>query len=185
MKYAIGPRKELAMRTIFNILGPMTNPAGVKRMLVGVFDGELCRPMAEVLGRLGAEHVMVVHSDDGLDEISTAANTRVAEFRDGALNEFVIDPADYGLRVEDLSGLEVEDAEASLALICSALNGVNDARSAKAAGIIALNAGAAIHVAGLCESIAEGVEKARAVIADGSAWRRLRKLSNLTNGFVE
>jgi anthranilate phosphoribosyltransferase len=183
MKYAIGPRKELAMRTIFNILGPMTNPAGVGRMLIGVYDRSLCRPMAEVLGRLGAEHAMVIHSDDGLDEISIAAPTFVAEFKDGQTNEYLIGPEDFGLPVQTLDGLDVEDAEASLTLICSALNGVSDERSAKAANIIALNAGAGLYVAGVCDSIAEGVSKAQSVITDGSAWRRLQKLAALSSSF--
>jgi anthranilate phosphoribosyltransferase len=185
MKHAIGPRKELAMRTIFNILGPMTNPAGVKRMLIGVFDGGLCRPVAEVLGRLGAEHVMVVHSGEGLDEISIAAETRVAELHRGEISEYAIKPEDYGIEDGSLEGLGVEDAEASLALICSALNGVSDERSERAASMVALNAGAAIYVAGLCRSIEEGVGLARKVIADGSAWKRLRQLATLTNSFVD
>ena len=184
MKYAAGPRKELSMRTIFNILGPMTNPAGVKRMLIGVYDRSLCRPMAEVLGRLGAKHAMVVHSDDGLDEISIAAPTFVAEFREGQVREYKLDPSDFDLRAQDLDGLEVEDVEASLALICSALNGVSDKRSAKAASMVALNAGAAIYVSGVCDSIRDGVDRAHEVIADGSAWRRLQKLAALTNSFV-
>jgi len=184
MKYAIGPRRELAMRTIFNILGPMTNPAGVKRLLVGVFDKDLCRPVAEVLGRLGAEHALVVHSADGLDEISIATTTHAAEFRDGELREFEIDPRELGLELLTLDGLEVEDARESLALICSALNGVADERAQRAAQLIALNAGAAIHVAGLADTIEEGVGRAEAVIADGSAWRKLQDLAALTSTFV-
>jgi anthranilate phosphoribosyltransferase len=185
MKYAIGPRKELAMRTIFNILGPMTNPAGVKRMLIGVFARELCQPMAKVLGRLGAKHAMVVHSDDGLDEISIAAPTFVAEFKDGQVSEYEISPQDFGIETQNLEGLGVEDSEGSLALICSALNGVDDERSEKAALMIAVNAGAALYVAGVCSSLAEGFEKAQTVIADGSAWDRLKQLSLLTSTFVE
>ncbi len=183
MKYAIGPRKDLAMRTIFNILGPMTNPAGVKRMLIGVFDRSLCRPMAEVLGRLGAEHAMVIHSEDGLDEISIAAPTFVAEFKHRHINEYQISPEEFGIHAQDLDGLTVEDAEGSLALICSALNGVSDKRSAKAALMVALNAGAALYVAGVCNSIEDGISRAQLVIADGSAWRLLNKLADLTNSF--
>lgn len=97
MRHAIGPRKSLGLRTIFNILGPMTNPAGVKRMLIGVYSAALCAPMAEVLGRLGAEHAMVVSADDGLDEISIAAPTSVAEYRDGEIAEYVIDAPDFGI----------------------------------------------------------------------------------------
>jgi len=183
MKYAIGPRRELAMRTIFNILGPMTNPAGVKRMLIGVYNASLCRPVAEVLGRLGAEHVMVVHSDDGLDEISIAAATQVTELKNGEISEYHITPQDFTLPLEDLRGLEVADAEASLALIRSALTGAADDRSRKAASMIALNAGAAIYVAGLCDSVAAGIERAQKVIANGSAWKRLEQLAALSSSF--
>jgi anthranilate phosphoribosyltransferase len=183
MKYAIGPRKELAMRTIFNILGPMTNPAGVKRMLIGVFDRSLCRPMAEVLGRLGAEHALVIHSDDGLDEISIAAPTHVAEFRNGEVTEYEISPEDFGVATSNLDGLEVADAKASLTLICAALNGVDAERSEQAADIIALNAGAGLYVAGVCDSIADGVEKAREVINDGSAWKRLKQLAAMSSSY--
>jgi anthranilate phosphoribosyltransferase len=185
MKYAIGPRKELAMRTIFNILGPMTNPAGVRRLLIGVFDGSLCRPVAEVLGRLGAEHVMVVHSADGLDEISIAARTQVVELKNGAISEYHINPEDFGMQGQSLDGLGVEDAEASLALISSALNGVADERSNRAASMVALNAAAAIYVAGLSDSIQAGFGMAQEVIDDGSAWKRLRQLAVLTSSFVE
>lgn len=184
MKYAIGPRKELGMRTIFNILGPMTNPAGVRRMLIGVYDAALCRPVAEVLGRLGAEHVLVVHSDDGLDEISIAAHTQVVEFKSGVLTQYYIQPSDFDMSEESLAGLEVEDAAVSLTLIGSALNGVKDARAEKAAKIIALNAGAAIYVAGLAASIAEGVEIAQKTIASGTAWQKLQQLAMLTSRFV-
>lgn len=183
MKHAIGPRRELAMRTIFNILGPMTNPAGVTRLLVGVYDQALCRPVAEVLGRLGAEHVMVVHSEDGLDEISLAAPTRVAELKAGEIQEFSITPDDFGIEPQTLEGLEVEDAEGSLALIRAALTGAGDERAARAAALIALNAGAAIYVAGLADSIAEGVAKAREIIASGAAWQRLEQLAELTQSF--
>lgn len=184
MKYAIGPRKELAMRTIFNILGPMTNPAGVKRMLIGVFDKSLCRPMAEVLGRLGAEHAMVIHSEDGLDEISIAAPTFVAEFTDGQIAEYTISPEDFGMPLQSLDGLEVADAEGSLALICSALNGVSDERSERAASIVALNAGAALYIAQVSDSIANGISLAQQAIKSGSAWRRLNQLATLTNSFI-
>ncbi|HBI78320.1 MAG TPA: anthranilate phosphoribosyltransferase, partial [Marinobacter adhaerens] len=110
MKHAIGPRKELGCRTIFNILGPMTNPAGVKRQLVGVFNRELCRPMAEVLHRLGAEHIMVVCSKDGLDEISLASATHVAELKDGKVTEYDITPEDLGIKSQALVGLTVDTA---------------------------------------------------------------------------
>ena len=183
MRHAIGPRKELGMRTIFNVLGPMTNPAGVKRMLIGVFDGALCHPVAEVLGRLGAEHVLVVHSDDGLDEISIATDTMVAEFRDGKISEHSIHPADFGVATGSLKALKVSGAEESLALIRAALCGQNDDQAHCAARIIALNAGAAIYVAGLVDSITDGVTRAGEVIADGSALQRMQQLAELTGSF--
>lgn len=180
MRHAIGPRKELGLRTMFNILGPMTNPAGVRRMLVGVFSAALCRPMAEVLGRLGAEHVLVVSADDGLDEISLAAPTSVAAWQDGRVSEYVIEPADFGLQRRALAGLEVDGAEASLALIRAALGGEQDDRARRAADLVALNAGAAIYVAGLAASMDSGVAEAQRVIADGSALQRLEQLAELT-----
>jgi anthranilate phosphoribosyltransferase len=182
MKHAIGPRKALGLRTIFNILGPMTNPAGVKRMLIGVFDPSLVEPVAEVLGRLGAEHVLVVHAADGLDEISLAEPTHVAEFLDGGVRSFTVDPEDLGVGRRPLSGLEVDGAMHSLALIRDAL-GARENRSAegqKAADIIALNAGAALYVAGLADDLASGVARARTVIDEGEALARLEALAELS-----
>src|SRR5690606_33542889 len=121
MRYAIGPRKELGLRTIFNMLGPMTNPAGVKRQVIGVFNGALCKPMAEVLQRLGSEHVMIVHAKDGLDEISLAAETQVAELKNGTITEYIITPEDFGVQSKSLIGLSVANAEDSLLLIQDAL----------------------------------------------------------------
>ena len=177
MKYAIGPRKELGMRTIFNILGPMTNPAGVKRQLVGVYDKALCRPMAEVLGHLGAEHIMVVSSADGLDEISIAAETHVAEYKNGHLNEYILLPEDYfGVR-QSLKGLSVTNAKESLEMIVSALNG----GASTAADLIALNAGAALYVAGCVESVKEGVVMAQKSISSGAARAKIDQLASFTN----
>ena len=177
MKHAVGPRKELALRTIFNILGPMTNPAGVKRQLIGVYDRALCRPMAEVLGRLGAEHVMVVHSADGLDEISIAAETFVAEFKDGLLTEYSVFPDDYFNERQSLSGLSVLDAQESLSIITSALGG----ELPSAANLIALNAGAALYVAGCAESIQDGFAMAQQSITSGAASAKIDQLVMLTN----
>ena len=157
MKHAIGPRKELGLRTIFNILGPMTNPAGVTRQLIGVYKKELCKPMAEVLGRLGAEHIMVVHSDDGLDEISIATETHVAEYRDGALSEYKLQPENYFSERQSLEGLAVENATESLALIIDALGKQTNANGAKAAQLIAINAGAALYVAGCAADMHQGL----------------------------
>jgi len=176
MKHAIGPRKELGLRTIFNILGPMTNPAGVKRQLVGCFSAELCRPMAEVLGRLGAEHVAVVHSEDGLDEISLAAPTTVAEWRNGSLSEYTLTPEDFNIERQTLEGLIVSSADESLALIRDALGKRRTEAGQKAAEIIALNAGMALYLAGVASSAEQGVALASDTIATGLA---LNKLSDL------
>lgn len=180
MKYAIGPRKELGLRTIFNILGPMTNPAGVKRQLIGVYDQALCRPIAEVLGRLGAEHVMVVHSADGLDEISIAAETYVAEYKLGVLSEYSLLPEDFFGRRQTLDGLCVDNAEQSLKLIFSALDG----NTSKAADLISINAGAALYVAGCVQTINEGVSVAQKAISSGDAGRKINQLVALTNSFT-
>ncbi len=179
MKHAIGPRRELGMRTLFNMLGPMTNPAGVKRQVLGVFDRSLCRPMAEVLQRLGSEHVMVVHAQDGLDEISIAAPTFVAELKNGAITEYDIDPAAYGLAHDDLSGLSVETAAQSLELIHGVFN--NNTSEAKARDIIAMNAGASIYVAGLANSFENGIAMADDAIASGGAREKLKELVEFTS----
>jgi anthranilate phosphoribosyltransferase len=180
MRHAIGPRREMGVRTIFNILGPMTNPAGVKRLLVGVYDAALCRPVAEVLARLGAEHVMVVHSADGLDEISAAAATHVVEARAGAIEEFELAPPDVGLDAVSLDGLDVASARESLDLIRDALSGAPGDRASRARSMVALNAGAALYVAGLQGSIADGVAEAMRLLQSGSPWARVEALADLT-----
>jgi len=191
MKHAIGPRKELGMRTLFNILGPMTNPAGVQRLVVGVFSAKLCRPMAEVMGRLGAEHVMVVHGQDGLDEISVAGRTHVAEFRrasggqDGELREFMLTPEDVGIDSASLVGLDVTDPQASLALITDAFGERKGQYADKAANMIMLNAGAAIHVAGIAPTLQAGVELAKDRIYSGAAAERLCQLAEFSTKLKE
>lgn len=180
MRHAIGPRKEMGMRTVFNILGPMTNPAGVTRLLVGVYERELCRPVAEVLSRLGAEHVMVVHSEDGLDEISPAAPTFVVEAKDGEIIEFTLTPEKLGIRRVGLDGLGVGSAEESLGLVRDALSGAEGARADAARAVIALNAGAALYVAGLKPGIREGVAEAMRSMQSGEPWARVEALAELT-----
>ena len=180
MRHAIGPRKEMAVRTIFNILGPMTNPAAVKRLLIGVYDAALCRPVAEVLNRLGSEHVMVVHSKDGLDEISAASATHVVEARDGVLTEYEICPEDFGLARVSLEGLEVADAGESLELVRAALSGAPGERAERARQVIALNAGAALYVAGLAETLADGLEQAGRLLESGKPWARVEALVDFT-----
>lgn len=184
MKYAIGPRRELGMRTLFNILGPLTNPAGVTRLLVGVFSEALCRPMAEVLGRLGAEHALVVHARDGLDEISLASATHVAEFKRGEVSEYDIQPEDFGIRSQSLIGLSVAGSESSLALIHDAFGKRSNEAAAKAADMIALNAGAALYAAGVTRDIRQGVALAEDAIHGGRAAEKMQELAVYTQGLV-
>jgi len=181
MKHAGPPRKELGIRTLFNILGPMTNPAGVKRQLIGVYDLALCRPVAEVLKRLGSEHVLVVHSDDGLDEISLAANTRVVELRAGEISEFMIQPEDFAIARQSLDGLRVNGAADSLVLVRDALGKRKTLAGQKAADMIALNAGAAIYVSGVASDLKQGVVMAQDAIASGLALEKLTELAVFTD----
>lgn len=185
MKYAVGPRKALGLRTLFNILGPMTNPAGVKRGVIGVFSGELCRPMAEVLCRLGAEHMLVVHGSDGLDEISLAAKTRVAEVKDGVVREFELMPEDVGIDSQSLMGLDVTDAASSLALIHDAFGKRTTKQAQKAADILALNAGAAIYTAGITHTLKLGVSMAEDMIYGGEAGEKMAELARFTFALKE
>lgn len=183
MRHAVGPRRELGIRTLFNLLGPMTNPAGVRRKLIGVYTPALCRTVAEVLARLGSERVLVVHSDDGLDEISLAAPTLVVELDAGRIREYRIAPEDFGIARQDLSGLGVADATASLALIRDALGKRATAAGAKAADLIALNAGAALYAAGVATNIGAGVRLAEDAIASELAGARLEELAAFTQCF--
>lgn len=185
MRHAIGPRRELGQRTIFNILGPLTNPAGVKRLLLGVFSEELCRPLAEVMKRLGAEHVMVVNSADGLDEISLAAATQVAELKNGEICEYQLRPEDAGIDSASLIGLEVDGSEASLALIRDALSKRSSDAAKKAADMIALNAGAALYVAGAATDLKAGVALAEDVIHGGQALEKMQELAAFTQGLTQ
>ncbi|MFC3678845.1 anthranilate phosphoribosyltransferase [Bacterioplanoides pacificum] len=185
MKHAIGPRKSLAMRTIFNILGPMTNPAGVANQVIGVFTKNLVRPVAEVLQRLGAGHILVVHSKDGLDEISLAAETYACELKQGEIREFMINPEELGLKSQALTGLDVDSAEASLALIRDALGKRETAAGEKAADMLALNAGVAIYVAGLAHTMKEGVSMAEDAIYSGMALEKIKELASFSKYIAE
>tara|TARA_R110002110_G_C13470397_1_gene720559 strand:- start:40333 stop:41379 length:1047 start_codon:yes stop_codon:yes gene_type:complete len=180
MRYAIGPRKDLGLRTVFNILGPLTNPAGVKRQVIGVFSPDLCLLMAQVLQALGAVHAMVVHSDDGLDEISIAAGTAVAELRDGNITQYHITPEEFGFTRSSLDGLSVASAAESAELIRSALRGNDDEASVKAAAMLALNAGATIYVSGVAPTLADGVAMASDVIDSGQALEKLKEFIDFT-----
>ena len=177
MKHAIGPRKEMGVRTLFNLLGPLTNPAGAPNQVLGVFSEHWVEPLARVLQHLGSEHVLVVHAQDGLDEISIGSPTRVAELKDGGITVYTVAPEDFGLERADLSAIAVADAGQSLAMI----NEVLDNRQGPARDIVMLNAGAAIYAAGVADSLANGVERAGGVLADGSARDTLTALIRATN----
>ena len=185
MKYAAGPRRELGLRTLFNILGPMSNPAGVRHQVLGVFSRELCRPMAEVLNRLGSKHVLVVHAQDGLDEISLAAPTFVAELKDGEVTEYRVQPEDFGIKSQSLIGLNVEDAQGSLALIRDALGRRKGENGQKAADMIVLNAGAALYAADIADSLKQGVELAHDALHTGLAREKLEELVSFTAVFKQ
>jgi anthranilate phosphoribosyltransferase len=179
MKHAIGPRKEMGVRTIFNVLGPLTNPAGAPNQLLGVFSSDLVEPLAEVLNKLGSNHVLVVHAEDGMDEISVGAATRVAELKDGQVSTYTITPEQFGVERADIQQLVVSSAAESLAII----NGVLENQPGAARDIVMLNAGAAIYAAGLADSLDAGIRKADTVIATGKAKEKLDALVKLSNSF--
>ena len=176
MKHAAPVRRELGVKTLFNILGPLTNPAGAKQQVMGVFHPDLVGIQARVLQRLGSRRVMIVHGEEGLDEISISGPTRVAELKDGKIAEYTIAPQDFGLKAQAAAAIRVESVEQSKAMVLSALG--NEAGAAR--DIVALNAGASIYVAGLTPSLAEGVKKALAVLASGAARKRLDAFAGFT-----
>ena len=184
MKYAIGPRKELGMRTLFNMLGPMTNPAGVKHQVIGVFTETLCRPMAEVLKTLGSKHVLIVHAKDGLDEFSLATSTHVAELKNSEVTEYKVTPEDVGLSSQSLVGLDIKSSEDSLNLINDALGKQSTETAEKAADMIALNAGAALYAADIADNLKEGVAMAQDAIASGLAGEKMKELASFTHVFT-
>ena len=177
MKHAIGPRREMAVRTVFNVLGPLTNPAGAPNQLIGVFDDELVEPMAQVLQQLKSRHVMVVHAEDGMDEISISSPTHVAELRNGEVSNYTITPSDFGMETASLDELKVDSAEQSLATIQAVLAG----QAGAAGDIVCLNAGAAIYVSGCADSLVAGIEAARDAINSGKGATVLQELVARTN----
>ena len=179
MKHAIGPRKEMAARTVFNVLGPLTNPAGVPNLVLGVFSDELLEPLANLLKELGANHVMVVHSRDGLDEISIGDATDVAELKDGEITRYTIEPEAFDLQRVAIDYIKADGPEQSVAMIRGLLGG----EAGPARDIVALNAGAAIYVSGLAVSLADGVKKAQQVLDNGDGLARLEKLAALSQSF--
>lgn len=181
MRFAIGPRKELGIRTLFNIIGPLTNPAGAPNQVMGVFNGHLCQPLAEVLNALGSRHVMVVHGEDGLDEMSINAPTFVAELKAGAVKTYKIAPEDVGLQRGSLDALRVDGPEQSLTLVRSVLAG----EPGIASDMVAFNAGAALYVSGHARDIATGVATAREVLASGAALERMQAMADLTQSMAQ
>ncbi len=172
MKYAITTRKEIAVRTVFNLLGPLTNPARATHQLTGVFSPHWVEPMAEVLGRMGSQHALVVHSEDGLDEVSLAVPTHVAEYVDGKVITYRIAPEEFGIERQSLDGLIVENSAQSLALIKNALSG----DTGPAADMLALNAGATLYAGDLSDTLSAGVEMARNILQSGKALNKLEQL---------
>ena len=179
MKHAIGPRREMGVRTVFNILGPLTNPAGAPNQVLGVFDADLVEPLAEVLVKLGSQHVMVVHGEDGMDEITISAPTRVAELKDSVIRTYSITPEQFGMQIQPLDDIKVDGIDASLAMMRGVLSDV----AGPARDIVALNAGAAIYACGLSDDLETGVRRALEVIASGAAQEKLDGLVRMSNDF--
>ena len=172
MKHAAPVRRELGVRTLFNLLGPLTNPANAKRQIMGVFSPALTVKLAQVLQQLGSEHVLVVCGADDMDEISFTGDSHVAELKNGQVSAYTINPAQFGLPLHTLSSIQIDNAEQSKAMILAVLNGELGA----ARDIVLLNAGAAIYVAGLADSLAAGINKAAEVIDQGLALAKLNAL---------
>ena len=179
MRHVIGPRKEIAHKSIFNILGPLTNPASTPNQVMGVYDEKWMKPVAEVHQSLGSKSVMVVHSEDNLDEISIASKTKVVELREDKITEYVISPEEFGLELQPLDELKVNSPEESLTMAKKALNGEHSAASS----MVALNAGAALYVSGVENSLAEGVEKAMEGIKKKKGLDKLQELSEYSQSF--
>jgi anthranilate phosphoribosyltransferase len=178
MKHVIAARKQIGVRTVFNLLGPLTNPAAAQNQIMGVFDAQWIPIILEVLRELGSSHVLVVAAEDGLDEISIAADTQVGELKQGEITQYKVGPEDFGItRYDDYRSLQIDSAEQSLALLKQALDYSHEA----AGDIVALNAGAAIFAAGLVPDLAVGVEKARAVQREGAALAKLEQLVKFTS----
>ena len=177
MRHAAAPRKELAVRTLFNLLGPLTNPAGAKRQVMGVFDSAWLEPIAHVLKSLGAEKALVVHADDGLDELSIAAASQVCELNKGNIKTYQVTPEGLGLARSSLDEIQVEDVTQSAAIIKNVLQG----KPGAAADIVALNTGAAIYVADKADSLEQGVALAQERIRSGAAKDKLDQLIMFTN----
>jgi len=179
MKHAIGPRRELGLRTLFNVLGPLTNPASAPNQIIGVFDKKWLNPLAETLNQLGSKHVLVVHSEDGMDEISVSAKTFISELNNKEINNYEITPNDFGIKKFNINDLSVETIDESLTMMKSVFDNNNNA----AKSIVSLNAGAAIYAAGISDSIKSGVEMAKNIIESGAAKKKFEMLIQHTQSF--
>lgn len=177
MKHAIGARRELGVRTMFNLLGPLTNPANAPHQVLGVFDANWLEPLAQVLRSLGSQHVLVVHSDDGLDEISIAGETEVAELKEGEICRYRVSPQQFGINQGRIDDIIVKDVTQSLQLV----NDVFSNKPGAALDIVKLNAGAALYASDKVATLSEGVQMAGAAIASGSARARFRQYIEYTN----
>ena len=177
MKYAAPVRRELGIRTLFNILGPLTNPAGAKNQVLGVFNAELVGTLVRVLERLGSEHVMIVNGQDGLDEITLTGKTNIGELKQGKILEYTIEPEDFNLKTAPIESIQVSDSDHAKTMLLAVL----DNQAGPAVDIVSLNAGAAIYVAGLTTSLAEGITTAQATIASGAAMKKLQQLIEFSN----
>lgn len=175
MKYAAPVRRELGVRTLFNLLGPLTNPAGAQNQVMGVFQRDLTVKLACVLQQLGSRHVLVVHGADGMDEISISGPTYIAELKNGTVLEYLVHPQDFNLQAAPLDSIRVANAEEARTMLLSVL----DNQPGAARDIVQLNAGAAIYVAGLTSTLQEGVKKAKEVIASGAAKNKLEALVHI------
>ena len=178
MRYAAPVRKKLGIRTIFNVLGPLANPASATQQVLGVYDASLTETMAEVLYKLGSEHVMVVHGEDGMDEISISSETRISELKNKSITTYTIKPSDFGLDMADLKTIQVENVDASKAMMLDVLEG----HTGPHRDITLLNAGAAIYVSGLTSTLKEGIEKAVLVIDQGLSFKKLEALKAASHG---
>ena len=179
MKHVIGPRKEIAHKSIFNILGPLTNPASTLNQVMGVYDEKWLKPVAKVHQFLGSKNVMVVHSEDKLDEISVASKTKVVELKEDKISEYIISPEEFGIELQPLDQLKVNTPEESLSMAKKALNGELTAASS----MVALNAGAALYVAGVEDSLAQGIERAKEGIEQKLGLNKLHELSEYSKSF--
>ena len=177
MRHVIAARKQIGVRTIFNLLGPLTNPAGAPNQVIGVYDANWIHPLLEVLRELGSSHVLIVSAEDGLDEISNGSSTTIGELSNGKISSYTVTPEDFGVeRINSYEVFQINSAEESFTILKKALT-----YESKVAGdIVALNAGAAIYAANLVDSLSEAVEKAKSVLSSGIALAKLESLAQFS-----